>query len=319
MIPYGLTERERQVLVAALRHSGRTDEEIHSKLVRCGSSQEEADETIAWMRSRTSSEQFSLLDSRDSGMKRYRSVVGRFFLAVQEAGGGMDEFGEALALATEVCGAAPNQVHNIKVALTQGIVTGQSEKNGSGQFWVFIVDSVTLEGENVLAEWRDGVVDLLEPKALRDENDQPRIFIGHGGRSRDWETLMLRLKGHGLHVVEFGSASNLGSGTTDRVANMLEETNLGLLVMSAEDEVAPRIDTTKPEVRSRQNVIHELGLWQGRYGFRRGIMLVDQDVAVPSNLSGVTYVPYEAGNISTAFLHIEDYLDDEFPGWRGHA
>jgi predicted nucleotide-binding protein len=60
-----------------------------------------------------------------------------------------------------------------------------------------------------------------------------------------------------LDWVEFNSESAAGLTTVERLSNMLDQASFAFLVMTAEDE---RADGTK---HARENVIHELGLFQG--------------------------------------------------------
>ena len=58
-------------------------------------------------------------------------------------------------------------------------------------------------------------------------------------------------------------------------------------------------DDGKPRVR--ENVMHEIGYFQGRYGRRRVILLHEEGVSVPTNLAGIVYVPYPKDTISATF------------------
>jgi len=55
------------------------------------------------------------------------------------------------------------------------------------------------------------------------------------------------------------------------------------------------------ESRVRENVMHEIGFFQGRYGRNAVVLLHEEDVNVPTNLSGVAYVPFPKGNIEAGF------------------
>ncbi|MGN6814523.1 MAG: TIR domain-containing protein, partial [Solirubrobacterales bacterium] len=68
------------------------------------------------------------------------------------------------------------------------------------------------------------------------------------------------------------------------------------LVLTAEDEQA---DGTK---RSRQNVVHEAGLFQGRYGFERAIIMLEEGCEPFSNIDGLGHISFPRGNIKAAFV-----------------
>jgi predicted nucleotide-binding protein len=71
---------------------------------------------------------------------------------------------------------------------------------------------------------------------------------------------------------EFNRESPAGQSTVDRPKEMLDNSNFALLVMTAEDEHA---DQSK---HARENVIHQIGLFQGRLGFQKAIVLLEEGV-----------------------------------------
>lgn len=108
-----------------------------------------------------------------------------------------------------------------------------------------------------------------------------RIFIGHG-RSQEWlklkEFLRDRLR---LEITEFNVEPVAGITNTERLQQMLDESCFALLVMTAEDEHA---DSTR---HARENVIHEAGLFQGRLGVRRAIIMLEEGCTEFSNIVGL--------------------------------
>jgi len=94
---------------------------------------------------------------------------------------------------------------------------------------------------------------------------QKKVFIGHG-HSLVWRDLkdfiVERLH---LDYDEYNREATAGLSTKERLETMLNDASFAFLVMTAEDEYA---DASK---HARENVIHEVGLFQGRLGFRRAI------------------------------------------------
>lgn len=64
---------------------------------------------------------------------------------------------------------------------------------------------------------------------------------------------------------EFSRIAVAGVTTVSRLSQMLDEAGIAFLVMTAEDE--------RPDgkIVACQNVVHEVGLFQGRLGFSRAI------------------------------------------------
>jgi predicted nucleotide-binding protein len=132
-----------------------------------------------------------------------------------------------------------------------------------------------------------------------------RIFIGHG-RSKAWRDLKDFLHDRlGLDWSEFDRDSAAGLSVSERLTEMLDESCFAFLVMTAEDEHA---DGTH---HARENVIHEAGLFQGRFGFRRAIVLLEEGCAEFSNIHGLVQIRFPAGNIKAASEDIRRVLERE--------
>jgi predicted nucleotide-binding protein len=104
---------------------------------------------------------------------------------------------------------------------------------------------------------------------------------------------------------EFNRESTAGIPTADRLQAMLDQAGFAFIVMTAEDEHGDR------RVHARENVIHEAGLFQGRLGYKRAILLVEEDCAEFSNIHGLTYIPFPKGNILAAAEDIRRVLERE--------
>jgi Predicted nucleotide-binding protein containing TIR-like domain len=112
------------------------------------------------------------------------------------------------------------------------------------------------------------------------------IFIGHG-RSADWRELKDHLSDkHDIQVEVYETGSRSGHSIRDVLEDMLQKSSLAILVHTPEDEMMDG------SFNSRPNVIHETGLFQGRLGFSRAIVLLKEDTKEFSNLSGIQQIRY---------------------------
>ena len=141
----------------------------------------------------------------------------------------------------------------------------------------------------------------LLDQAMRDygvassASPEPVVFIGHG-RSGIWRDLKEHLVDHhGYHVETFESGVRSGYVASQVLDKMLAVASIAFLVMTAEDEMADGVH------RARQNVIHEVGLFQGRLGFTRAIVLKEEGVEDFSNIDGIQQIRFSAGNIRETF------------------
>jgi predicted nucleotide-binding protein len=132
-----------------------------------------------------------------------------------------------------------------------------------------------------------------------------KIFIGHG-RSMVWRDLkdFLEARLH-LSVDEFNSVSVAGIATTARLSELLDAAEFAFLIMTAEDEQADG------KMRTRENVVHEVGLFQGRLGFTRAIILLEEGCQEFSNIHGLGRIQFPKGHISSKFEEIRAVLERE--------
>ena len=136
-------------------------------------------------------------------------------------------------------------------------------------------------------------------------NDKKRIFIGHG-HSPIWLLLKDFITNTlGLEPEEFNRISAAGKSTSDRLKEMLESCCMAFLIMTGEDKQADG------SLRARDNVIHEVGLFQGKLGFEKAIILMEEGCEKFSNIDGITYISFPKGNIRAAFEDIREVLKRE--------
>jgi predicted nucleotide-binding protein len=149
------------------------------------------------------------------------------------------------------------------------------------------------------------VARLEERQPTMTTNTGTTICIGHG-RSSLWrelkEFLVERLH---LTVDEFNSIPTAGISTTERLREMLDAAAFAFLIMTGEDEQADG------KVYARLNVVHEAGLFQGRLGFRKAIILLEDGCEEFSNVHGLGQIRFQKGNISAKFEEIRRVLERE--------
>jgi len=131
------------------------------------------------------------------------------------------------------------------------------------------------------------------------------VFIGHG-RSRMWKDLKDFIQDRlDLTWDEFNRMPVAGITNIARLSQMLDSAAIAFLVMTAEDE------QHDGKLHARMNVIHEAGLFQGRLGFERAIVLLEEGCEEFSNIQGLGQIRFPAGNIAAVFEDIRQVLERE--------
>ena len=132
-----------------------------------------------------------------------------------------------------------------------------------------------------------------------------RVFIGHG-HSSIWRELKDFLEDQlNLQVDEFNRIPIAGRSTIERLQEMLESAAFAFLVMTGEDI---QLDGRR---RARENVVHEAGLFQGRLGFTRAIVLLEDRCDEFSNIAGLGHIRFARGNIRATFQEVRQVLERE--------
>nr|SUS16590.1 unnamed protein product [Ciceribacter selenitireducens ATCC BAA-1503] len=131
------------------------------------------------------------------------------------------------------------------------------------------------------------------------------VFIGHG-RSPSWRELKDFIEGR-LHLPsdEFNRVPVAGMSNITRLNEMLESAAFAFLILTAEDE------QRDGKLNARMNVVHEMGLFQGRLGFMRAIVLLEDGCEEFSNIQGLGQIRFPKGNVAAAFEEVRMVLERE--------
>jgi hypothetical protein len=144
------------------------------------------------------------------------------------------------------------------------------------------------------------------PKDINLKVQEPIIFIGHG-QSTQWRDLKDHLhEKHNYPIEAYEIGARAGHAVRDILEKMLDKSSFAILVMTGEDK------DEKGNLHARDNVIHELGLFQGKLGFSKAIVLLEEDTQEFSNIQGMQQIRYSKGNIKETFGEILATLKREF-------
>ncbi len=132
-----------------------------------------------------------------------------------------------------------------------------------------------------------------------------KVFIGHGN-STIWKELkdfiQDRLK---LPWDEFNRVPIAGVTNVARLSEMLCSATIAFILLTGEDE------QSDGKLHARLNVIHEAGLFQGRLGFTKAIILLEDGCEEFSNIEGLGQIRFPKSNIKAVFEEIRHILERE--------
>jgi predicted nucleotide-binding protein len=138
------------------------------------------------------------------------------------------------------------------------------------------------------------------------EVEPVKVFIGHG-RDNQWRDLRDHLQDkHGLDVIAYEIGPRAGLSVKEVLNQMLVDSSFAFLVLTGEDEYSDRT------IHARENVIHELGLFQGKLGFTRAIPLLENGVKEFSNIFGIDQIRFSKNNIKETYGEVIATIRREF-------
>jgi len=119
-----------------------------------------------------------------------------------------------------------------------------------------------------------------------------RVFISHG-RSSDWREIQDYIeKDLSISTLELAQEPSKGRTVLQKLNEESPKCSFAVVVMTGDDDVgigAPR---------ARENVMHEIGFFQGKYGLANVCLLHEEGTNIPSNIHGLVYIPFPKGLVS---------------------
>jgi len=128
------------------------------------------------------------------------------------------------------------------------------------------------------------------------------VFISHGANPQ-WHAVRDFIEREcKLPTQVFESHLWSSRQVTEALAEYLKRCGFAVCVLTAEDLAE---DGTR---RPRQNVIHEAGLFQGRYGFDRVMLLAEEGCALLPELAGLPAIRFPHGRIDVTFRRLQKMI-----------
>ena len=134
-----------------------------------------------------------------------------------------------------------------------------------------------------------------------------RVFISHG-RREEWRKVQAHIE-KDLHIdtLELAQEPNRGRDLLQKLAEEAAKCSYAVILLTGEDL------TEDEKIRARQNVIHEIGYFQGKYGLDRVCLIYEDGTEMPSNIRGSAYACFTKGHLEEAFIALQRDLIAAFP------
>lgn len=122
-----------------------------------------------------------------------------------------------------------------------------------------------------------------------------RVFISHG-TSNDWREVQDYIeKDLQIQTLELAQEPNRGRTILQKLDEESNRCSYAVIVMTGDDDIG------HDRPRARENVMHEIGYFQGRYGLKNICLLYEEGTNIPSNIHGLVYIPFPKGLVRATF------------------
>ncbi len=130
------------------------------------------------------------------------------------------------------------------------------------------------------------------------------VFLSHG-RSNEWRKVQRYLETDvQVKTLELSQEVNLGRTILQKLWDESEKCSYAVIVMTGDDVFS---DSEAP--RARENVIHEIGFFQGKFGLNRICLLHEDGANIPSNIHGLVYLPFPKDLVDSTYAALRREIE----------
>lgn len=127
----------------------------------------------------------------------------------------------------------------------------------------------------------------------RQANAKPQVFLGSSGEHlRVLEKIAAGLERPELDVRPWTKIFMPGTQTLDQLSQIAFHSDFAVLLLTGDDYTNSR---GKRRASPRDNVVLELGLFAGRLSIQRVFVVAERNLKLPSDLDGLTHLPFRRG------------------------
>ncbi|MCM1060476.1 MAG: nucleotide-binding protein [Eubacterium sp.] len=114
-----------------------------------------------------------------------------------------------------------------------------------------------------------------------------KLFIVHGHDEGLKQSVARIIEKQGIEAIILSEKTNQGCAIIEKFENYSDVN--GAICLFTSDDIGRAKKDTEDKLRARQNVVLETGYFMGKLGRNRIVILADDGIEMPSDLSGVVY------------------------------
>ena len=146
---------------------------------------------------------------------------------------------------------------------------------------------------------------MHEHEEFDDDNEDVElsVFISHG-KNNLWQEVEKYIQTDlDLPTLVLSESEDPGQTYLEKLDDETNDCFFGIVIITADDE---KLD---PVTRDKQNLLHEIGFLQGKFGIENVLVLHQDSMEEYKNISSISYAPFSGNNIKSAFPRVMEELD----------
>lgn len=115
-----------------------------------------------------------------------------------------------------------------------------------------------------------------------------KVFVVHGHDGELKEKVARRLEQQGIEAIILSEQANRGKTIIEKL-EVYSDVHVAIALFTQDDIGAAKDEKENEKYRARQNVVFEAGYFMGYLGRENTIIIVDENIEIPGDLSGMVY------------------------------
>ena len=147
------------------------------------------------------------------------------------------------------------------------------------------LETTKKEFERYIDDFEDESVNT-NMKKIRTPNNKAFIVHGHDGELKT--KVARRLEQQGIEAIILSEQANRGRTNIEKL-EAYSDVHVAIVLFTQDDLGCAKDEKENERYRARQNVVFEAGYFMGYLGRENIIMITDENVEIPGDLSGMVY------------------------------
>lgn len=147
------------------------------------------------------------------------------------------------------------------------------------------LETTKKEFERYIGDFED---EYAKDNVKQNKTPNNKVFIVHGHDGELKEKVARRLEQQGIEAIILSEKANRGRTIIEKI-EAYSDVHVAIALFTQDDFGVAKEEKGNEKYRARQNVVFEAGYFMGYLGRENTIIVVDENVEIPGDLSGMVY------------------------------